>query len=75
VWLGDVNGDGFADFLIGSKSADEGVLINIGAVYLVLGNGKPESADINSAVRFDGVAAGDSLGQSVGGVGKPRHPR
>jgi hypothetical protein len=66
---GDVNGDGFADFLIGSRSADEGALADNGLVYLVLGSGKPTSADINSALQYTGAAAGDFLGQSVAGVG------
>jgi methionine-rich copper-binding protein CopC len=68
---GDVNGDGYADFLIGSSAAN-----NTGSSFLLFGKAagftaitKLSSLSSTSGVRFDGVTAGDFSGGSVAGVG------
>src|SRR5439155_506298 len=64
---GDVNGDGYADFLVGAAKA--------GAAHLYLGTAKPSAADWNAAspagrtelVSPDGASA--VFGSSVAGAG------
>ncbi|MES2572752.1 MAG: integrin alpha, partial [Verrucomicrobiota bacterium] len=73
--VGDVNGDGFGDILIGATGADPNGSRS-GAAYLVFGkaNGFAPSLSLsalngaNGAV-FRGVAANDIAGVSVGGAG------
>ncbi|MEW5702076.1 MAG: integrin alpha [Candidatus Zixiibacteriota bacterium] len=60
---GDVNGDGYADFIIGAGYADPGGRSDAGSVYLY--SGQNESL----LYQKDGAAAGDRLGNSVAGVG------
>ncbi len=75
---GDVNGDGFADVIIGASSADPNGLSS-GSSYVVFGKG-PGSGGFASAInlstlnggngfRLDGVAALDNSGRSVAGAG------
>ncbi len=72
---GDVNGDGFADIIIGAPGADPHGLFS-GSSYVVLGKASGFSASIDlsslngtNGFRLDGVAAGDHSGQSVAGAG------
>ena len=72
---GDVNGDGFADFLIGAYKADASGN-DSGSVYLVFGSAKDFGAtfdlaglDGTNGFRFNGVAAGDHAGYSVASIG------
>ncbi len=60
---GDVNGDGFADVLVGAPES----ISKSGRAYLFLGasSGLP----LLTSARFDGAAAGDYLGASIAGVG------
>ncbi len=60
---GDVNGDGFADLLIGAKGSDPGRIDSAGSVYVYSG------ADGSLLWRVDGSAAEDWLGSSVSGAG------
>jgi alpha-tubulin suppressor-like RCC1 family protein len=69
---GDVNGDGFADFLIGAP----GALSGSGKAYLVYGSpevqGTLEVAEVN-IVTFVGALPGDGLGSSVASAGDVDH--
>jgi hypothetical protein len=73
---GDVNGDGFADVLIGARSVDGPAGANSGAVYVILGKAGPfpttmEVSTLNGSNGFTlrGAAAFDSAGSNVSGAG------
>lgn len=73
---GDFNGDGLADFLIGSPGANADGRSSAGVVYLLFGsNTSLVTTDMStfvtgaSCVRFLGAAAMQSLGLGVSGVG------
>ncbi|MBF0401952.1 MAG: FG-GAP repeat protein [Magnetococcales bacterium] len=73
--VGDVNGDGFGDLIVGASNADPNGL-NSGASYVVFGKASGfgsainlSSLDGNSGFRLDGVAAGDYSGRSVSSAG------
>lgn len=72
---GDVNGDGFADLLIGAPFLD-GSAFSEGAAYVVFGKAGGFAADLDLAdldgdngFKVSGVAAGDETGFSVSGAG------
>jgi len=71
---GDVNGDGFDDFIIGAYRNDEGGTDSEGAAYIFFGSATL-SGDIDvggaQSANFTilGKAANDNLGVSVSGVG------
>jgi FG-GAP repeat protein len=74
---GDVNGDGFADFLIGARGGDPGGAENAGEVYLIYGMASGIGAggvlDLSSLTGTDGVLlqgidAEDFAGASVSGA-------
>jgi len=60
---GDVNGDGYGDFIIGSPEADVNGLVDAGAVYVYSG------ADGSPLYEVKGTGAADRLGGSVGILG------
>ena len=64
---GDVNGDGYDDFLVGARGTD-GVDSSAGSAYLVLGPVSAE-ASLATAAELTGVARGDYAGWAVGGAG------
>jgi hypothetical protein len=67
--VGDVDGDGFADVLIGAEESPVPVSY-AGAAYLVLGSAAPADRPLSSAdATFLGVAAYDYAGSSVAGAG------
>ncbi|MBY0336505.1 MAG: FG-GAP-like repeat-containing protein [Acetobacteraceae bacterium] len=73
--LGDVNGDGLADLLVGAPSASNNGRDVSGSAYLIFGRATG-LADIDLAaldpaqgVRFDGAAADDETGISVAAAG------
>jgi len=72
---GDVNGDGFADVIIGAPSADPNGDFS-GASYVVFGKAggfdaalNLSSLDGNNGFRLDGLVGSDSLGISVSSAG------
>ncbi len=76
---GDVNGDGFADIVIGAWRADPGGDSRAGESYVVFGKG-PGSGGFASAIdlgslngttgfRLDGIDVGDQSGVSVASAG------
>ena len=68
---GDVNADGYADFLVGADGSNAGPP-GAGAVYLWLGGPSPASASLSSAdAEYTGKAEDDyaGAGTSVSGVG------
>ena len=73
---GDVNGDGFADVLIGAPGADLNGKVNSGSSYVVFGQASGFSAVMNlsslngvNGFRLDGEHAGDFSGTSVSSAG------
>ena len=71
--VGDLNGDGRADVLVGAYRASNNGRNESGSAYVVFG--KPDTARVDLAAlgergfRIDGAAAGDLAGQSVAGAG------
>lgn len=61
--LGDVNGDGFDDVLVGARYADVNGLTDVGSVYVYSGK------DGTTLYRVTGEGAGDWFGVSVAGIG------
>jgi hypothetical protein len=75
--LGDVNGDGNPDIIVGAPHADGGGA-DRGAAYVVFGRSSGvswpatlalSSLDGNNGFRLDGAADGDNAGWSVSGAG------
>ena len=60
---GDVNGDGFADLIVGAHLASPGGLMDAGSAYVYSG------ADGSLLHQQNGVASGDLFGYSVSGGG------
>lgn len=58
---GDVNGDGFGDFIIGARLVDVGGLVDAGSVFVFSG------IDGSILLRVDGVNSQDNMGDSVAG--------
>ncbi|MBP6056954.1 MAG: FG-GAP repeat protein [Nitrosomonas sp.] len=72
---GDINGDGFADLIVGAPAADPNGF-GSGSSYVVFGKATGFSATINLSIldgsngfRLDGVAVGDFSGRSVSSAG------
>jgi len=61
--VGDVNGDGFADVIVGARWASPGGLSSAGSAYVYSG------ADGSLLYQWDGGASGDWFGSSVSGAG------
>ena len=72
---GDLNRDGFEDFIIGAPQADGPAGIDAGKAYVVLGSpaqaqAERSLADVGGTIAgfvVEGAEAGDNLGASVGG--------
>ncbi len=76
--VGDVNGDGFDDFLIGGYGADPGGNSSAGAVYLVFGKAGPWTPTMDLAgsvidgvnvVKLEGIRPDDLAGSAVNTLG------
>lgn len=61
--VGDVNGDGRADFIVGAPLADPGGVVNAGSIFVYSG------ATGTLLYRKDGAAFLDNFGRSVAGAG------
>ncbi len=59
---GDVNGDGFGDFIIGATGADPGARNSAGSSYLLFGS------DATGAVTFSGTSGADTLTGGTAGA-------
>ncbi|WP_376094363.1 hypothetical protein ACE7GA_00970 [Roseomonas sp. CCTCC AB2023176] len=72
---GDVNGDGYADLIVGAYSADPLGRSGAGSSYVLFGKaGGFSNVDLSSlsavdGFRVDGAAAGDNSGNSVASAG------
>lgn len=73
---GDINGDGFADLIVGASNADPGGLTDSGSSYVVFGKNSSfaattnlNSLSVSEGFRLDGVAAGDIAGRIVSSAG------
>ena len=70
---GDINGDGYADVIVGAPYADPPSRSTAGSSYVVYGTASPSNVDLaslgSSGFRIDGAAAGDSSGDSVAPAG------
>ena len=73
---GDVNGDGFADVILGERGADPNGINNAGSSYVVFGHSgnfasaiNLDSLDGTNGFRLDGIDAEDFSGYSVSGAG------
>jgi len=73
---GDVNGDGYADLIVGASGADPGGKSSAGSSYVVFGkaSGFASSLDLSTLTgadgfRLDGAAAGDRSGFSISTAG------
>ncbi len=73
---GDVNGDGFADMIVGAFGADPFLAASAGSTYVVFGKAggfaptqKLDHLDGTNGFRLDGDDAGDQSGFAVDGAG------
>ena len=72
---GDVNGDGYADLVVGARFAAPGGRVNAGSAYVVYGSATgPGDLDLGALTpdqgfRIDGAAAGDLSGGPVASAG------
>jgi len=66
VASGDVNGDGFDDFIIGARWADPGGLSNAGETYVIFGSSpsSPVTIDLNNTPADITVCGADAHDQS-----------
>ncbi len=69
--VGDVDGDGFEDLLIGARFADPAAMSNAGESYLFYGRvGLTGAVSVATAdASFSGRAGGDQSGRGVAGAG------
>jgi len=70
---GDVNGDGYADVVVGAPTADANGRTSSGSAFVVRGSPASTTVDLAAAggraQRIDGVATADQTGWSVAGAG------
>ena len=77
--LGDINGDGIDDFIVGALNADPNSRSNAGAAYIIFGRAAgwsdidlASSTDFVSGTtgfRIEGATANDNLGHAVSNLG------
>lgn len=69
---GDVNGDGYDDFIVSSVSYSNGIYANSGKTYVVFGRHSGWTTDTNidtANASFIGEFGGDGTGSSIAGAG------
>jgi len=71
---GDINGDGYAEVIVGAPSADPPSRTNAGSSYVIYGKASPSNVDLalplrSNGFRIEGAAAGDQSGSSVASAG------
>jgi hypothetical protein len=71
--VGDVNGDGRADVLVGAQAADPSGRSNAGSAFVVFGTGAGGTVDLaalgEQGFRIDGASPGDRAGWAAGAAG------
>lgn len=69
---GDVNGDGYADVIVGAPHAARNSRSDSGSATVVFGSATPASVDLGGLairrIRIDGAGSDDWLGYGVGGA-------
>ena len=68
AWVGDTDGDGVDDLVVGAKGVDEGE-VDAGRAYLVLGEAGFASSKLADAVAYDAGRRGESAGVKVSAGG------
>jgi FG-GAP-like repeat/FG-GAP repeat len=68
AFAGDVNADGFADFLVGDPTTDVNSITQAGSAYLYFGGVNANEVRIPDGT-FDGMSPGESMGASVSSAG------
>lgn len=68
---GDVNGDGYEDWLIGEYQYSTGALVAAGGMSLIYGQSTPLTSEdlVDNAIHFNGETSADWFGYDVAGVG------
>ncbi len=73
---GDINGDGFADLIVGDEASNHNGLANSGSSFVVFGKASGFGAQLSTdnlngsnGFQMTGIAADDHLGSSVSGAG------
>jgi hypothetical protein len=66
---GDVNGDGYADLLVGAPGRGDSAAVDEGAVYLVLGTGGVWPTGLWDTVEYTGAGADARAGSDVAAAG------
>ncbi|MCB8945227.1 MAG: FG-GAP repeat protein [Ardenticatenaceae bacterium] len=66
--IGDMNGDGYMDFVVGAAQNDAGISQG-GSAYVVLGSAAPASGSLGTKIRYSSTISFNSAGQEVSGAG------
>lgn len=70
--LGDLNGDGRDDVIVGAREADNNGRLDSGSAYVVFGRQSRAAVDLgalSAGFRIDGAAPGDNAGEAVAPAG------
>jgi hypothetical protein len=74
--VGDVNHDGYGDFVVGASSANPGGRTDAGAAFLVFGSASRSTATIDTlnvilptGIQISGITGSDNWGYAVSGAG------
>lgn len=66
--IGDMNGDGYMDFVVGAPQNDDGISQG-GSAYVVLGSAAPASGSLGVHIQYSSAVNFNSAGQEVSGAG------